>query len=595
MQQINELTPATIGNGKYRIPLYQRLFEWEDEQLKGLLEDLKGHFDSKGNTPYYIGMMTGCKKDDSIDLVDGQQRFTTMMLMGIIMRHWHEEWEHFTTPERLNFVARENDKNYLEDLIGNRDSKIVNAKMQRALQIISQYLATTFGNDADRKEYCQYVYEHLTFFVAELPDNYSSSPKKLNKYFETMNSAGRSLEQHEKIKVELLKNCPEGQPKPLFTKIWNSVERMNTRLLCTPDHSAELNVIDAEIDKICRSEFENLDIEKSSIDGDKENRQKLEDIMPSSDEPKESGQVRRDVTSAVDFQELLLLALNFTLNAEKPLDKYKLEESFKGFPAEKIPEFYYNLYKIRLLLDRYVIRIEKENNRNIYRIHLSDDDEQRDKEREMEIIQYQSMLYVSTSVRLWLTPYLEWLMEERKAGKRPDPKVLLDKLKEIDNGIHPKRTLPPVEEMAYDRGIDRYWFWRLDYYLWERCEEDKSLSEEEREIISKYTFRANRSIEHLHPQNQENNTEWSADDVNSFGNLALISTSFNSQQSNDPVGVKFARVENQVRNHDLESLKMYKMYLKAKKVPGGWEDLDVKNKHQEEMYAMLENSYDKQQ
>ena len=62
-------------------------------------------------------------------------------------------------------------------------------------------------------------------------------------------------------------------------------------------------------------------------------------------------------------------------------------------------------------------------------------------------------------------------------------------------------------------------------------------------IVKDYVFKANRSIEHVHPQNQDHNSEWGEDAVNSFGNLALISQSFNSQQSNDSVKVKFARIE----------------------------------------------------
>ena len=52
--------------------------------------------------------------------------------------------------------------------------------------------------------------------------------------------------------------------------------------------------------------------------------------------------------------------------------------------------------------------------------------------------------------------------------------------------------------------------------------------------------------------------------------------------------MKFARVEKQVNNNDLESLKMYLMYLQSKKE--GW-TLYKKNNHQIEMYKLLEDSY----
>lgn len=40
-------TPEKIVEEKlyFSIPLYQRLFSWGEEQVKGLLYDLKNHFD----------------------------------------------------------------------------------------------------------------------------------------------------------------------------------------------------------------------------------------------------------------------------------------------------------------------------------------------------------------------------------------------------------------------------------------------------------------------------------------------------------------------------------------------------------------------
>ena len=43
----------------FSIPLYQRLFTWEDSQVEGLLSDLKRHFETnQDKSPYYIGMLS---------------------------------------------------------------------------------------------------------------------------------------------------------------------------------------------------------------------------------------------------------------------------------------------------------------------------------------------------------------------------------------------------------------------------------------------------------------------------------------------------------------------------------------------------------
>ncbi|MEI7505157.1 MAG: DUF262 domain-containing protein, partial [Paludibacter sp.] len=84
MESNLKYTPATIAlsNTVFSIPLYQRLFEWEKPQITQLLNDLYDGFEQKPNEPYYIGMLTAHNND----LVDGQQRFTVLMLMAIAFK-----------------------------------------------------------------------------------------------------------------------------------------------------------------------------------------------------------------------------------------------------------------------------------------------------------------------------------------------------------------------------------------------------------------------------------------------------------------------------------------------------------------------------
>ena len=72
----------------------------------------------------------------------------------------------------------------------------------------------------------------------------------------------------------------------------------------------------------------------------------------------------------------------------------------------------------------------------------------------------------------------------------------------------------------------------------------------------------------------------------------MISQSFNSEQSDDPVTVKFARILDQANNRRLESIKMYKMFLEAERTPGGW-TVEKKKVHQSEMIELLKKSYNR--
>jgi len=112
----------------FNIPLYQRLFAWGEEQVKGLLFDLKEHFASTENAePYYLGMLSCIGKENIYDLIDGQQRFTVMVLLAIVLRVYDSRWNDFLyRGRRLNFVARPKDREYLLAAIGDVREHVTN-------------------------------------------------------------------------------------------------------------------------------------------------------------------------------------------------------------------------------------------------------------------------------------------------------------------------------------------------------------------------------------------------------------------------------------------------------------------------------------
>lgn len=55
-------------------------------------------------------------------------------------------------------------------------------------------------------------------------------PKALNKYFETMNSTGKNLENHEILKVRMLQDVCN-YDKVILTRIWNAVSDMDQYLI----------------------------------------------------------------------------------------------------------------------------------------------------------------------------------------------------------------------------------------------------------------------------------------------------------------------------------------------------------------------------
>ncbi|MDO9187596.1 MAG: DUF262 domain-containing HNH endonuclease family protein [Bacteroidia bacterium] len=74
----------------YKIPQYQRPYKWEDEQVEKLWEDIFDAFENKEEN-YFLGSIITAKPRDNeksayIDVVDGQQRLTTLMILFCVIR-----------------------------------------------------------------------------------------------------------------------------------------------------------------------------------------------------------------------------------------------------------------------------------------------------------------------------------------------------------------------------------------------------------------------------------------------------------------------------------------------------------------------------
>lgn len=407
----------------------------------------------------------------------------------------------------------------------------------------------------------------------------------LNKYFEVLNSTGRGLEQHEILKVKLIRHQ---QNSDRLVRIWNAVSQMELPIIRRSENLNDHQYADLYryAIKECRlGNFENAlsYIEDSNNDA-QENANTI-DIIPVKKKEASIGfhAIERQ-DGILSFPEFLLLSLDLSFDLKGKdgfYQKDKLIERFEKHVLTDIDGFYNNLLFYRLLLDYYVVRKDISNGQSRFTLNFRDND----RENRECLRQYLSMLSVSTEFYIWLIPYMKQLLQLPNDWQ--DASVILQKLKDEDNMRRCKDGYPQkLREEKYPN-IDRYWFWRLDYYLWEQ--RTVHFNNEDRRIVDEYVFRTNRSIEHLHPQDESNNEVWNSDIINGFGNLAMISQSFNSLQSNDNIRVKFARIQEQLDNKSLQSLKMLVMFRSANEDHSKWsEQLALDNL--EKMCSLLEKT-----
>lgn len=603
-------TPSTLTAQDlfFTIPIYQRLFEWNVEHIDTLLSDLKKEYEqTNGMGDYYIGMLTATQAHE---LVDGQQRFTVMMLLGSILQTYDEAWTEFLAPNqkvRLAFSSRPNDDLYLLSLIEQSTSgnpSYQNPMMKNAHQRIAAFMGTEISSSGEKKrDFAKYVYEHLSFFISTLPAAYS--PRALNKYFERMNTSGKNLEQHEILKVKLLSNLENSIDT--YMELWNKLADMDTLLIRRRESNDPLS---ERKSKALRADIATIISQKlinGSLDAGEEDETTIDAIKSSSVAPKEEQRSNQDARGILSFPYLLLLVL-YRMLPRSEKDRISLKEFFNpahlistfeqhlpfhGTNVDKgrIQEFMEQLVRARLALDICFIRLTDTG-------YTLDMNMSEDESAQSPLLMFQAMLYVSSSN---YTHY-RWfgmLMDEIDKQGLTKSQTLYESLRHKADTLFP---LPPYKELNYG-GDNRYWFWRLDFHIWEHRNEllPKTSSVEGKpeeldmglKIAEQYVFRRNRSIEHVAPQHPQTNSSMSWDETetdaqlrDSFGNLVMISQGLNSSLKNESYEVKKAHVQaycNSSKTGSIESLKLLMLHLDY---PNAWTRESIEE-HGHKMYRLL--------
>jgi hypothetical protein len=322
------------------------------------------------------------------------------------------------------------------------------------------------------------------------------------------------------------------------------------------------------------------------------------------------------IRSIISFPMLLQHVLRIFLqrrgrsDIDKVLDKDLLQIfqahwlDIAASPAARegeVMEFIDLLWRCRYLFDKHVIKWVEDGDEDIHairrlRVNTSRNSKslvRESRDTDMSFAMLQSMLYHSQQLttHYWLTPLLNYLLEH---GSEHAHLYLqyLDNTLLCSTSDEPliKRTRRFLERAWYDEfelrdmdaclgtaegtGFSHYWFYKLEYILWEQYRHRKGGA------WQAFRMTAKNSVEHVSPQHAEtfDSNKVGATVLDTFGNLALVSRSVNSEYGNKPYVEKRARFRE--RNaHRVDSLKLALIYENEH-----WND-ELAHRHCEQMIA----------
>lgn len=539
----------TIFSGEvhYVIPRYQRAYAWQDKEIVQLIDDI-ADFDSKGY--YYIGSLVVSKvngRDKTFEVVDGQQRLTTLFLL-LNYLVFKKKLNDSYVQQSLSFDCRDNSNytlSYIQELMQEKLSLESEDRIEQSIRNGVKAIKQKFENDGIEINKFIKRLKKVVLFRIEVPQN-----TDLNRYFEIMNTRGEQLEQHDILKAQLMGSIGCIEEQELFSEIWDACSDMTGYVQMHFFPAIRETLFGSEWNSIPETELENIDFNSGSKEG---GNCSIKDIIKNDFKVDNVDGMLDDGThlrfeSIIDFPNFLLHSLRVFVKKEKInvelgslLDDKKLLDDFNSVvkgaedKGQFAKSFIIHLLKTRYLFDKYIIKREYVGDDNDGKWSLKELKQAGNHNRKTayyvntvlktagewnkESLMIQSALrvsYTSPKVMHWITELLLWVLDDSNT-----PAELTKAAERIATRATKENFL---DKKGYKLGVKtpHIVFNFLDYLLWKK---DKI-------SYADFEFEFRNSVEHWYPQNPSDGSfpEW--EEVDTFGNLCIISRNVNSKFSN---------------------------------------------------------------
>ena len=104
-----------FSSTKYRVPEFQRPYKWTDEEIGQFLYDIKTAQKSKED--YFVGQIMWYFNQEKNNIIDGQQRITTIFLiMGVLYKEIQEKYDWMFSGKEDEISFKIDCRNTIDDL-----------------------------------------------------------------------------------------------------------------------------------------------------------------------------------------------------------------------------------------------------------------------------------------------------------------------------------------------------------------------------------------------------------------------------------------------------------------------------------------------
>ncbi len=508
-----KLTMKEVFQKWYKIPNYQRPYVWDKEQIISLLENIKEAMKDE-SSEYFLGLLVFNSYEENQDgvnfttyeLVDGQQRITTLFLIMAVMNSlddineqvrettgkyvYQKKDEYNGIPEKIRIVfdIRKEVKEFIkkkiidENIRSNIDDfkNLASSKNQEkdiSIKNISNAIITIIEYFEENKELN--VNEFFKFLNLNVSVIYVGARgfEDAFRLFTVMNSLGVSLRNSDILKAKNL-SLVQDEEKREYAQKWEEIE----------------NYFDSEFDNFLSHVRTVLTMQRAKFNLLKE-------------------------------YEELVYGKNKLEKGKKTID---FLEKYKTIYMEIFDKSHYERYE-DFLLDNYLKVMKKGYEADYWIVPIL---KYYDKFKYNNLLEFVKRLDTRFSydwiTNLYVTKRIDNINDIIKAiDKAEDPQQLFkEELLNITEN-NKKEFKSIIENDVYGRRYARYLLLKLDLL----ANNNNTMSLKDTPILS---------IEHILPQNPKKDSEWlqlySEEDrnnlTNKLGNLILLSTKKNSSQSN---------------------------------------------------------------